>query len=133
MSRGAGKWQRFWFDLATNRIEDFDASEPWTFSKVCDALWPDDRSYGTVRHILHAGTKRAMRRALQGIVNIRFVIAIRGPSNPQRAYIVNPHILKEDDPLRLKILAAFAAEGLGISPSGHFTQLSAHTEHLGRS
>jgi hypothetical protein len=134
MSRGYGKRQGFWLDLARNRFSDFDASEGWTFSQVCEALWPGTKAQrlctGMRGFDLHATEKRSMRRALQGLVRDRVIIAIGGPSSPKRAYLVNPHILNEDNPLRAKILESLALDGLTVSPCGHFTSIRIHTEHL---
>jgi hypothetical protein len=134
MSRGYRKQQRFWLDLASNRFSDFDASEGWTFSKVCEACWPGakeaDAPYRCIGLDSHASEKRSMRRALQGLVEERAIIAIGSPRNPKRAYLINPYILSEDDPLRAKILESLALDGLTISPCGHFASIKVHTEYL---
>jgi hypothetical protein len=79
----------------------------------------------------YAGRIRSMRRALQRLVGDRIILTIGGECDPRRVYIINPHVLNEDNPLRAKILAAFEADGVMISECGHFRPLlSAHTEHL---
>src|SRR5262249_53668840 len=128
MSKGWGKRQWWWFDLARNKFSDFDASEGWTFGQVCEACWPGAKKRKFYDPL--AGTKRSMRRALQGLVKERVILAVGGPSHPRRDYVINPHVLREDDPLRAKIFAGLAADGVTVSPCGHFSALKAHTEHL---
>ena len=121
MSKGWGRNERFWFDLACNYYTEFDASGGWTFSKVCAAIWPNLTQYEI--RLLKAGRLRALRRALQGLVRNRIILDIGGPSSPKRAYLINPHVLSEDDPLRAQILAGLAEQGVTVSNCGHFVAL----------
>jgi hypothetical protein len=117
MSRGYGRRQRQWLDLASDRFSDFDACRLWTFSEVCRASWPE-LSLAEIR-ILRTSEMRSLRRALSKHVQEMNIIAIgSGECDPRRRYILNPALLEPDDPRRAKILGALESLGFAFGEDG---------------
>jgi hypothetical protein len=110
MSRGLGKMQRFWVQVACNNIN------PWTFDELCRSAFPEAYEPGQE---MRPSLKRSLRRALKKLVDERTIIPLGagGRADPLR-YCINPNCLKADDPRVGKIMGHLKPFGFYMKDGG---------------
>jgi hypothetical protein len=112
MSRGYGKLQRFWIQIAAHND---NLAKPWTFAEICRSAFEVEEADMT------PAIKRSLRRALQGLVKDKMIICLgtRKGAHGRRGYfparyILNPTLLKPDDPRVAAICEHLARCGLSV-------------------
>jgi hypothetical protein len=113
MSRGLGKMQRFWVQIAAC---DDSIAKPWSFAEICrNAIEIEEAA-------MRPALKRSLRRALADVVKFNLVIClgtrrgvfVRMGYRPAR-YMLNPSVLPRGDPRIATINAHLAKCGLKVS------------------
>jgi hypothetical protein len=105
--------QQFWLRIAA---ADEGIVKPWTFAEICRSAFEVEEAD------MRPAFKRSLRRALQGVVRDNLIICLgtrRGVYGhfgyyPAR-YVLNPRVLKPDDPRVATLEAHLAAVGLSLA------------------
>jgi hypothetical protein len=113
MSKGYGKTQRFWIQIASSKE---CIKEPWSFDGICRSVLKCDPAK------MRPSLKRSLRRALQGLVKAHMIIYLgtgRGSLGyrgyrPAR-YVLNPQLLDNKDPRKKHLVAHLAKCGIKLA------------------
>lgn len=110
MSRGFGKMQRFWLQVAAKN------RKPWTFDELCRSAFPEAYEPDVE---MRPSFRRSLRRALKRLVDKKSIIPLGagGPGAPYR-YCINPMLLSADNPLRGKIMTHLEPFGFYMDAQG---------------
>jgi hypothetical protein len=111
MSRGYGRIQRFWLNVARG------AGKPWTFDEICRSAFPECYEPGTE---MRASFKRSLRRALREIVDDHNIIPLgRGGRCDPTRYCIHPQLLDADNPRRAELMTHLESFGFYWGPDGN--------------